>query len=89
MIHGSSLTAKAELRLYLTARGREPGFALMFTDKIEDLLLATGQGFHTVQGNIVHEGARLGKRNGATERRGDGVLEYWSDVKMDQASGRR
>src|ERR1700751_843384 len=53
MVHRRRLTAKAELGLYLTACGREPGFALLFADKIEDLLLTTSQGFHTVQGNTL------------------------------------
>jgi hypothetical protein len=53
MVHRRRLAAKAELGLYLTACGREPGFALMFADKIEDLLLTAGQGFHTVQGNTL------------------------------------
>jgi hypothetical protein len=53
MVHRRRLAAKAELGLYLTACGREPGSALMFADKIEDLLLTTGQGFHTVQGNTL------------------------------------
>jgi hypothetical protein len=53
MVHGRRLAAKAELGLYLTACGREPGFAVMFADKIEDLLLTTGQGFHTVQENTL------------------------------------
>ena len=53
MVHRRRLAAKAELGLYFTACGRETGFALMFADKIEDLLLTTGQGFHTVQGNTL------------------------------------
>ena len=53
MVHRRRLAAKAELGLYLTACGREPGFAYLFADKIEDLLLTTGQGFHTVQGNTL------------------------------------
>ena len=53
MVHRRRLAAKAELGLYLTACGWEPGFALMSADKIEDLLLTAGQGFHTVQGNTL------------------------------------
>jgi hypothetical protein len=71
MVHRRCLAAKAELGLYLTARGREPGFALMFADKIEDLLLTTGQGFHTVQGNtLTVVGSKFNVRSSGFEVRG-------------------
>ncbi len=68
MVHRCRLTAEAELSLYLTAGGRESGLAMMFTDKIEDLLLPAGQGFHTVQENTLQR-----RRAGS-----NGVLEQWS-----------
>jgi hypothetical protein len=70
MIHSRCLTAKAKLCLYLTAGGRESGFAMMLTDKIEDLLLPASQGFHTVQENMLHRWRWLSKRIGGLVGRG-------------------
>src|SRR5260370_41684748 len=76
MVHRCRLTAEAELSLYLTAGGRESGLAMMFTDKIEDLLLPAGQGFHTVQENTLQR--RRAGSNGVLEQWSGGELEYWN-----------
>src|SRR5260370_30819034 len=76
MVHRCRLTAEAELSLYLTAGGRESGLAMMFTDKIEDLLLPASQGFHTVQENTLQR--RRAGSNGVLEQWSGGELENWN-----------
>src|SRR5260370_35505989 len=88
MVHRCRLTAEAELSLYLTAGGRESGLAMMFTDKIGDLLLPAGQGFHTGQQNTLQR--RRAGSNGELEQWSGGRVDNWNigELVLDGGTGR-